>query len=1004
MKYCVNKTNYNDFSVYEINKLEGRAYTIPYSSAEVLKKTPIKKERISSDIVTVLSGKWEFKYYSSHKDIPDVLDTADIEFDSIKVPSTWQRTGYEAPAYINCPYAFDDAPPYVPEEHSAGVYRKTFSVIDASKTRIISFLGVIPCIDLYLNGEFVGYSEGAHNTAEFDITAFCKEGENELVAIIHKWSNGTFLECQDMFRENGIFRDVLLYEMTDAYINDIYYRTAETSKGWNLSVNTQIKGKNGGCKLKVKLFDAKNKLIADKDADANEQTDVIFKNLDVTAWNAEVPTLYTAFATLYDADGNELMTIRNYIGFKTVKIKKNIFTVNGKLVKLKGVNHHDTNYKTGYVMTYSDIEKDIRLMKELNVNCVRTSHYPPDPIFVVLCDIYGLYTVDEADIETHGCGSDPHCNINLISHDTDWAPRYLDRVKRMYLRDRSRASVIMWSLGNEAGGYACQDVCYDYLHEVCPEIPVHYEGVINTKRHSYDVVSEMYTNHADVEKTGKLRRGKKYTKKPFYLCEYAHAMGVGPGGLEEYWDIFYKYDNLMGGCIWEWADHAVYHSNGKLKSTYGGDHGEWRHDGNFCVDGLLYPDRRLHTGAKAMKNVYRPVRASLKDGVLTFLNTNRFRNTSYITAVWEVVKNGNILIAADEAVLDIEPECTIDIKLDAKIPEDKCDCHVNIYYYDGDKEIACEQIAIKEDYVTTFKNPDGKLETECTESSVTVKFDGGSVAFSSETGELSSYIVNGKETVNDSPAFAKGFIPNIYRAKLDNDKMFGDDWDKAGYDDYKCILREFETEFKDDVAEIESTYILRSKKTRKPLAEVEIEYKVYADGCIKVEAEFKPIAKKRLAAHLPRFGVTMEMKSEYSNVEYYGLGEDENLSDLKAHALVGIYNTNVAEMDEPYIKPQDSGNRTQVRYLALTDAEGDGIKFAFKDDYFSFNARNYSQKLLQKAMHQEDLTNENTVAVNIDGFLRGTGTHSCGPDILDKYEVDGSKGLEFTFYMMPAKI
>lgn len=1000
MKYQINRTNYNDFSVYEINKLEGRAYAIPYSSLENLKKTPFKKERTSSDIVKVLSGEWEFRYYESHKNIPDVLDTDKVPFDKIKVPSTWQRMGYEAPAYINCPYPFDDAPPYVPEEHSAGVYRKFFEVSDAEKKYIISFLGVIPCIDLYVNGSFVGYSEGAHNTAEFDITSFVVEGKNELIAVIHKWSNATFLECQDMFRENGIFRDVLLYEMPNAYINDIYYRTKETPKGFNLAVSADIKGEIDGCTMSVRIFDGK-KLIAEKSAAAASDAVINFKSLDVQAWNAEIPKLYAAFATVYK-DGTEIMTVRNYIGFKTVKIKKNVFTFNGKLVKLKGVNHHDTHYKNGYVMSFDDLEKDIKFMKELNVNCVRTSHYPPDPAFLVLCDMYGLYVVDEADIETHGCGCDPHRNIDLISHNTDWAPRYLDRVKRMYLRDRSRAGIIMWSLGNEAGGYACQDVCYEYLHRVCPEIPVHYEGVSRNKRFAYDVISEMYTDHKDVEKCGTLTRGKKYTKKPFYLCEYAHAMGVGPGGLEEYWDLFYKYDNLMGGCIWEWADHAVYHAHGKLRFTYGGDHGEWRHDGNFCVDGLLYPDRKLHTGAKQMKNVYRPVRASLSDGIITFLNTNRFRNSSYITAVWEVVKNGNILIAADELILDIEPESTAQAKLEFKMPKDKCDLHLNVYYYDGENEVAFEQIAIKEEYEFKREKSKGKLSITSDGEISTVSFNGGSVSFSNSSGMMESYQLNGKDMINQNPAYAKGFVPNIFRALLDNDKMYGDKWTDAGYDDYNCKLIDFEVELEKDKAEIEVTYKLKSKKTLRPLAEVEIEYSIYSDGCIKVEAKFKPIAKKRLAAHLPRFGLTLEMPESFSNIEYYGLGDGENLPDIKAQSLVGVYSTTVDEMHEPYIKPQDAGNRCEVRYLKVTDSDGDGIKFVFDDDYFSFNVRRFTQKLLQSANHQEDLRDEKTVAVNIDGFIRGTGTRSCGPDILDKYEVDGSDGLEFEFYMMPA--
>ena len=1002
MKYSINKTNFNDFSVFENNKLEGRGYAIPYSSKDVLKKISFKKERTSSDIVRVLSGKWQFKYYETNKNLPDVIDTDTIDFDTIKVPSTWQRIGYDSPAYINCPYAFDNPPPYVPEEQPVGIYRKTFEITDLNKIYILSFLGVIPCIDLYLNGEFVGYSEGAHNTAEFEITKYLKEGENELFAVIHKWSNATFLECQDMFRENGIFRDVLLYEMPATYLNDIYYRTKETSKGWNADVLVGIKGETQGLTVCAEIYDAKNKLIAKKNVDASDSCCIKFNGLDVKSWNAEIPTLYTAFVTLYNGE-NEVMSVRNYIGFKTVKIKKDIFTVNGKAIKIKGVNHHDTHYKNGYVMSYDDMEKDIKLMKELNVNAVRTSHYPPDAQFLVLCDIYGLYVVDEADIETHGCGCSPHENIDLISHDLAWAPRYLDRVKRMYLRDRSRAGIIMWSLGNEAGGYACQDVCYEYLHNICPDIPVHYEGVVRNERHSYDVVSEMYTDHADVEKCGKHTRGKKYTPKPFFLCEYAHAMGVGPGGLEEYWKIFYKYDNLMGGCIWEWADHSYYHPNGKIKYTYGGDHGEWRHDGCFCVDGLVYPDRQLHTGAKEMKNVYRPVRAEYKDGVLSFHNTNRFRNTSYITAVWELVKNGNILLAADEIILDIEAEATKDFEVEFKIPNENCDCHLNIYYFDVDNEIAFEQFAIKEEF--EFKNTKSKdtVSLSSDGKTSTVSFKNGSIAFSNESGMIESYVINGKELINSTPAFAKGFIPNIYRAYLDNDTKYRDEWMKAGYDDYKCICSDFEVEIKKDKAEVEVSYKLKSKKTLLPLAKVELEYKIYSDGTVKVEAEFEPVAKRRLAAHMPRFGLTVEMPKEFRNIEYYGLGDCENLCDLYAQAIIGVYETTVENMYEPYIRPQDSGNRTKIRYLTVTDENGDGIKFIYDDKYFNFNARPYSQKLLQNAKHREDLHDENTTVINIDGFTRGTGTASCGPDILPKFEVDGSKGLKFSFYMMPNK-
>ena len=998
MKYTVNRTNFNDFKVFEINKLEGRAYMIPYSSKEKLSSVPFKKERVSSDMVRVLSGKWDFKYYASNNDLPKVIDTAKTDFDEITVPCTWQRSGYDSPAYINCAYAFDDAPPYVPNEQPVGIYRKKFDIESKTKNYIISFLGVVPCIDLYVNGKFVGYSEGSHNTAEFDITPYVKKGENELFAVIHKWSNGTFLECQDMFRENGIFRDVLLYEMPKVYVNDIYYKSKENGEAWSLDVKYAVKGEAAGYDVSVEIYDGK-KLIASKSAAAAKKK-ITFSKLDVQSWNPEIPKLYTAYFTL-TKDGKEIMTVRNYIGFKTVEIKKDKFYFNGKLIKIKGVNHHDTNYKTGYVMTYADIEKDLKLMKSLNVNGVRTSHYPPDPQFLILCDILGLYVIDEADIETHGCGCEPHCNFHLISSDKKWIPRYVDRVKRMYLRDRSRACVTMWSLGNEAGGYICQDACYKYLNKENPEIPVHYESVIHTERHSYDVVSEMYTSHDNVEKCGKHTRGKKYTPKPFYLCEYAHAMGEGPGALEEYWQIIYNYENLMGGCIWEWADHSVYHSKGKFKFTYGGDHGEWRHDGCFCVDGLVYPDRRLHTGAREMKNVYRPIRAKYENKALKLTNTNRFRNTSYLTVVWELVKNGNILVAADEFVADIEPMATESYPIDVKVPAENCDYHLNLYYYDGDDEIAYEQITFKSKYVPDI--PASKANVSVTENKdfFTVKSGKATVKICKACGQINSYKVGGKEMINQSPAQFRGFLPNIYRAVTDNDVRVWDAWKNSGYNDYECVVDDIKCRKNASGVKVAVKFALTSKKVKSPIGESTIVYTFKAGGVIDVKASFAPKAKKLTAKDMARFALSLEMPEGFENIDYYGMGPYENLPDYYAQSIAGVYTTDVDEMYEPYVRPQESGNRCGVRYVKVTDEEGNGLEFAYKGKYLAFNARRFTQKLLDEAGHIEDLKDEKTIAVNISGFERGAGTASCGPDVLDKFIIDGRNGLEFEFTVIP---
>lgn len=1000
MEYKLNTTNYRDFKVIEDNKLAGRAYFIPYSKKEKLCAVDLKHERTDSDLVEVLSGEWDFKYYNDISLIPEVFDAAGVEFDRIHVPSTWQRTGYEPPVYLNCPYEFDLPNPNVPEHMSAGIYRKTFEVTNSDDVHILSFLGVVPCVDLYVNGMYVGYSEGAHNSAEFDISEFIYEGTNELLAVVHKWCSGTYLECQDMFRENGIFRDVLLYRLPAVYINDYYIRPRKADGKWTMDVEITLEGKLNGCEVALSL-EKDGKVIAGEAVKAERLTYMTFDNLDVTEWNAEIPTVYSAYITLYK-NGEELMTLRNITGFKTVEIKGNTFTFNGQVIKFKGVNHHDTNGKTGYVMTFDDYEKDVKLIKEYNGNAIRTSHYPPDPCLIALADTYGLYIVDEADIETHGAFFAPHNDINKISHDLKWAPRYLDRVKRMYYRDRSHPCITMWSLGNEAGGYACQDVCYDYLHETCPETPTHYEGVIHTKRKAYDVVSDMYPTHAQVERVGKgTQMGKCYKTKPYFLCEYVHAMGVGPGAMEEYWDSFYKYDNLMGGCIWEWADHAVYHADGPYEYTYGGDHGEKKHDGNFCVDGLVHPDRTPSSGALEMQAVYRPVRAKYnRDGSFTFTNTNRFRSSGYITIVRSMTVDGIEGKERERFSLDIAPCKSEKVTFKTKIPAG-CDCRMNFEYFDGDAFIAREQVIIKEEHKKVALPTGSKLECKVGRNSAKVSFDGGSVKFDLKTGEIASYKLGEKELINQSHAAHKGFIPNIFRAMLDNDRVIIAKWEKAGYDDIKAIPHSVNFSSAKHSAKFTVDFNLRSKKG--VVAKVNLKYTVDAAGCIKVEAVFNSKSQQRAAAALPRFGLVFEMPMSFENIEYLGYGPGENMIDFREHTTFGTYKTTVNDMDEFYIKPQDYGVRTGVRKLSITDADGVGLMICNPDRDLSFTARHFTQALMQRSMHRDDLHSENTTAIDIDGFLRGTGTGSCGPDVLPQYTVDGRKELAYSFVIVPIK-
>lgn len=997
MKYTINRTNYGDFDVYELNKKAARAYFIPYGSSKELEQTPLSAERYSSDMVDVLSGQWDFKYYEKKSSLPDVLDTSIESFDKITVPSTWQRTGYEPPVYLNCPYEFETKPPKLPKEFSAGVYRKRFELKHCKGHFSIAFLGVIACVDVYVNGNYVGYSEGAHNTAEFDISPYVVEGENELVAVVHKWSTGTFLECQDMFRENGIFRDVLLYKTPSTYLNDYHLESKKTSSGWHLHVHADIEGTTDDYTLCVEIKDNET-TIAKKNVSASNKTNVSFENLPVLEWSAEKPSIYQTYITLSN-DSGESHTLRNYTGFKWIEIDKDTFKFNDKKIKIKGVNHHDTHHKNGYVMTFDDLEKDIKLMKSLNVNAVRTAHYPPDANLLTLCDIYGLYVIDETDIETHGCGDAPHYNINLISNNVKWIPRYVDRVSRMYYRDRNHPSITMWSLGNEAGGYKCQDACYEFLHKVSPEIPVHYEGVIHTKRHSYDVISEMYTSIDDMIKVKNGTRGKAYTPKPFFLCEYCHAMGVGPGSLDDYWDVIYSSDMFMGGCIWEWADHAVYHEEGKYKYTYGGDHGERKHDGNFCVDGLVFPDRSLHTGAMVMKAVYRPIRVTFAgNNAFTFKNTNSFVNAEYITVKW-VLLNDGYEVKSGTFPLDIEPECEQQITINYDAATD-CEQHITFIYSDNEgTELATEQITLNDIVLATAQDASGKPSLNDDGKVLTLTFENGHFCFNKTTGVPESYEMGGTEFLNRSPVDLKGFTPNVFRALLDNDAHHKNKWLKPGYDDLSIKCDAFNYEESDSNVIVTTEHIMENSMF--PVFNIRITYTVYKNGTIDIRTALKPFVNPLIENDMLRFGLTFEMPRTFEHVEYFGLGSHENLNDLKTHTTTGVYSDNVDNMHVPYIKPQDNGNRTEVRWLKITNKEGKGLTIKQLEDKFSFSIHHYTQKLLQKALHQEDLSDQNTTFVSIDGFMRGTGSASCGPKTLPQYTFSAKEGLAFAFRLSP---
>lgn len=984
MKFSLKNDNYKNFDVYKDNILKPRSYFIPFSSLDEAGKNDIRTARYNSSMVNVLSGQWDFKYYEKLSDMPDEIDVDAFAFDTVEVPSVWQHTGYEKPYYLNTRYQFKPNPPEIPEDIPVGIYHKVFSIDNIKRNYTLTFLGVAGALDVFVNGQYVGYSECSHNTSEFSMNDYITEGENHLVVVNHKWSNGTYLECQDMFRSNGIFRDVYITETGDNSIYDFEARTSFNDDGtYDLSVIPSLKLADP-CRFTATLI-YNGESVASKSVNVDtENTDKLdFSHLDVKQWSAEEPNLYLLVLTLAK-DGKILEVINRPIGFKHVKIIGNVFTFNGKGIKLLGVNHHDTNPKTGYVMTVEDMEKDVKIFKDYNVNCVRTSHYPPDPTFLDLCDEYGVYVVDEADIESHGCQTEL-LKPGATSHNPEWRDRYWDRIYRMYERDKNHPSITMWSLGNESWGYKNQDYCYEELKKLSP-IPIHYENVVRTRRFAYDVISEMYPWHGKYKKLADGRGlTKRWYKKPYFMCEYAHAMGLGAGELETYVQRFLTADNLMGGCIWEFADHAIYHENEKYQYTYGGDHGEEKHDSNFCIDGLFFPDRTPHSGALQMKNCYRPVRAKKVGDEIEFFNYNYF-TSSKLTVKW------NTLDEEGEFEIDLPPRKSEKVAINTK------DNNITLKYFKGDFEVASEQlfgeIELDDCHITCDTAPVVKRS----EKKLFIDVKDGQVIFNTKTGAVESYIIKGRELVNTAPfGSLAGVSASVFRAPIDNDRNIKLVWNRLKLETEQFVLKKYHPyEIRDNKVVIKCDYKIKTISCC--VAGVTITYSINGYGNIDVNVKCN---YSRVIMYTPRFGAVLEMPKRYDNVKYYGLGDTPNAPDYKEHALLGIYESKVDDMRERYIKPQESSMRCDVRWAEVTDDEGFGLRFSAKDKAMIFGADHFTSHQCAKARHQEDLKLCDTTVVHIDSYMLGAASGACGPIPSKEYRHNILTGQEFSFMITP---
>lgn len=950
-----------------------RAYFIPYGC----EREALKDQRESSEFFKLLNGTWDFEFFKRPSDIPDIESEIYPELaDSITVPKSWQSClgkGYDTPNYINVEYPFPFDPPYVPRDNPCGVYSRSFTLpvgVFGKKRIYLNFEGVDSCFYLYINGKFTGYSQVSHMTSEFDITDKLTEGKNEITLVVMKWCDGTYIEDQDKFRFSGIFRDVYLLFREEGHIYDVDVKPELNGDMTLGKVNIQVFTK-GGVTPRAKLI-YKGSVLADTAVtDGRAVIDVPSPRL----WCDDSPCLYD----LIVYTGVEYLHFD--VGFRKIEVKNGVFYLNGRNVKFKGVNRHDSHPLLGSATPYDHMLNDILIFKAHNINAVRTSHYPNDPRFVALCNKYGIFVVDECDLEAHGVamfGPWP-----LLSNDPAWQRSYVDRMERLYMRDRNQPSVVMWSLGNEAGYGINQKAMSSYIKSRDTR-PVHYEGgnagynggatqfdVLDVESYMYSHVSFLDSYAQSTEK-----------KMPLFLCEYAHAMGNGPGGLKEYWERFYENDCLMGGCVWEFTDHAVQtEADGKTAFMYGGDFKDTPHDGNFCVDGLVYPDRRIHSGLCELKQAVKPFDIISDDpasGRFTLINRRNFASLSDTVLNYSITGDG-VIIASGCLECNIKAgeraEITVDIPPFYGIGEinftlvQKNDSE---FYHSG-FEFGFVHFSLGEnrEYVKRpALYPVRVLETE---DSVIAEC-GDTIYVFGDKGEILQIISSGKAYL------AKPAVFTAWRAPTDNDRNIRHEWQRAGYD---RLMQNCSTapavEYKDGCAVI--NYKVTLGRSTFPVAiSLDVSYTVYGDGALKVD--YSARVREGLV-FLPRFGMEFAF-IEGDRISYYGYGPGDSYIDKRLSTRPGLYTARVKDCHEPYIKPQEYGSHYGTRAAAIYDLAGDGAVFTGN---FEFTAAPYSAKERTEKMHDHELVCDNIAYVNVDYRQSGIGSNSCGPALDGEWQL-----------------
>ena len=973
---------YKDLSYLGINRLEPHGASIPYGSIE----DALQKTRSTSSYFKSLNGVWDFYFAECKYDIPKghfKVDYNASDWDTTPVPSCWQAQGYGTPHYTNSVYPIPKDPPHIPDRNETGIYRTEFTVPAgfANRHTILHFGGVNSAFTVYVNGAECGYSQCSHMPSEFDITDFLEDDLNLLSVEVYQFNCATYLEDQDYFRFSGIFREVYLYSIPKNPITDFYVESSLTDNMKDGLLNIECSYEGPGAELIYYLYNSEGTLVAEKLLSSEGKA--VIEIDSPSAWTAEDPVLYTSIIVLFNNIGEPQDARSLRTGFKRVDIEEGIFKINGTPVKIKGVNRHDTHFLLGHAVTRQSMLEDIILMKQNNINAVRTSHYPPDSYFLDLCDEYGLYVIDEADLEAHGFEyNDPEYDV---SDKAEWRPHFVDRARRMVMRDRSHPCIIMWSLGNETRYGANHLAMIAEIKKHSSSLPTHYERAFEAS--GPDVISVMYPHIDELTAQGE----KSGDPRPYFLCEYGHAMGNASGNLKEYWDAFYKYPRLMGGCIWEWVDHTLLtmDDEGNMFYGYGGDFGDIPNDGNFCMDGLNYPDRTPHTSLIELKKVMEPAKIGNVDySNLTFdiLNTNNFKNLDYLDCSLELLKNGFMIDEATLESLNIPAGAshTYSLPFDIEPGAEYC---INIYFTLRNStlfavrgsEICKSQIVFEHE--TAFAEPslsmNVKPEIESDGRYLRIAGADFQMTFDKLTSEMTDWFHRGVSLID------KGFTPDFFRAATDNDKpKMRKIWLDMGLN--RMIGRTEAFNFSESSNSVAvNTISVISAIGKKPLFRVKTEYVIHSDGTLDLESEFEPF---RETEYIPRIGLEFKVPLSMQTLKWYGRGPHESYSDRCQSALMGVYIGDVSEQLEPYEYPQESGNKLDTKWLSFTDKTGNAL-MVISDSPVSASALLYSSAELDNAKHMKDLSPDGSVCVHIDVAQTGIGNNSCGPETLEKYRL-----------------